>query len=262
MRPANFRDIQMYLIRRLTPYLILAVSLTGFELIFLLPNFLPYICFGILAIFVFIWHQFTRLKAVEQLNFILTPLLFFSSAILICLFLESNFLRQLIAAAVSLISYFYFANLYDYFYQTSRYQVNSLQLISEYVNLLAAFFFYTGFFSFRIFLNYPVSPLILGVVIISFLLIYASIWIHKVNFGQNLIYSGIGSLVLAQIFLAISFLPNSFYVNGMALAAIFYVYVNLALLYLTSHAHPRKIAKYIVISALSILLVYVTASWT
>lgn len=252
----------MFILKRVTPGLIALFIFSGWLLLFWRPQLIGYVAGGIFLIFLMLWINFTRPNLKGRLNFIFTPLLLLASSSAFILFIENSGVRLAVAAAVSALIFLYLEILFLFFYRPVRYQVNSLQLLTDYSNLLISFLGFSSLFSLRLFFNFSIAPLVLASIFWGFLLIFHTFWIHKNETGTNFLYGAVGGLIMAEAFWALSFLPVGYFVNGGVMAAVYYAYTNLCLSYLQGEHRPGNIVKFVIISSLSIIFVFVTASWT
>ncbi len=96
---------------------------------------------------------------------------------------------------------------------------------------------------------------------ITGVLFYQAIWINKITWLKSWSYILINSLVIAEFFLVISFLPTSFYVNGIILATVYYFILGLSRSYLLDKFEKKIIKKYIAVVLIVLIIVLGTARW-
>lgn len=252
----------MYLFKRLIPLLTFFLFIGGLELADLWPLQYLYVAGGILVIYALLMLFFLRPGIRSKINLILTPTLLLAGTLICFSFIGQLVFKQILIFLSAFLAAFYLENLYTFLYRTSLYQVSSLGRLTEYINLLTAFLLFSSLYSFKIFMNWPIYPLILTALIVNFILVFEILRINKIILGHCVLYAAIGSLILSEALWVISFLPNGFYVGGLAVTIFYYAFVNLALQYLQNKWNGRAHLKYVLISVLSLILIYVTATWS
>jgi hypothetical protein len=167
--------------------------------------------------------------------------------------------------------------------------------ISSYGNFLIYFFIGASLYGWLSFLNSPLWPLMLVVILVSIIVIYEVLWenkinpaptslrsrhlvftpsetptLHKgvlghsgggVNFREALIFIIIGSLILLEMAWSISFLPLNFNIIGLILAICYYMTVGFIKYYLFDNLNKKIVKSYLLIGFGSIFILFLTARW-
>jgi len=68
-------------------------------------------------------------------------------------------------------------------------------------------------------------------------------------------------LIISEIFLTVSFLPSSIYVNGMLVTISYYMLSGLARNWLIGIKDKRVVKRYVVTSLSLLVLILLTAKW-
>lgn len=252
------------MINRLLPILTPALIFAGLELFFLKPHFIYFIVlFLILALGGATWKIIGKgLVNIEaRWLYLLTPLSFLTSSVFFLIFLERPWARHLLALSVAAFCGIFLENIFVYIYQHAKYQINSLENVSNYLNLASMFLFNSSFFGFSVFLNIALWKLSLISFAITFILTFQTIWINKINVRAALLHIFVICLILFELFWTVSFLPTAFYVNGLIIAISFYLMNNLMRLHLLDKLNKKVIRRYFILCGLVIFFVLLTAQW-
>ncbi|MFZ5364963.1 MAG: hypothetical protein ACOZBH_02050 [Patescibacteria group bacterium] len=177
------------------------------------------------------------------------------------MFLERSWARHLLALSLSFFCGVFLENIFIYIYQHEKYQTNSLENVSNYLNLAAMFLFSSSLFGFSIFLNIALWQLSLISFVFTFALTFQTIWINKINIRSAPLHIFVICLILFELFWAVSFLPTAFYVNGLIIAISFYFINNLMRLHLLNSLNKKIIRRYLILCGLTIFFVLLTAQW-
>ncbi len=252
------------MLKRLTPLLAPALIFAGLEFFFLKPDYIYFVAaFLILVLGTATWQIIGRgLRDIKVGWFYpLTPLAFLASGTLYLLFIESILAKHILAAALAIFCGVFLENIFVYIYQHEKYQANSLENVSNYLNLASMFLFNSSLFGFSLFLNIALWKLSLIAFAFTFILTFQTIWINKINVKAAWLHIFVICLILFELFWAASFLPTSFYVNGLVIAISFYLMNNLTRLHLLGNLNRKIIRRYFILCGLIIFFVLLTAQW-
>ncbi|MFH0927995.1 MAG: hypothetical protein V1821_00820 [bacterium] len=189
------------------------------------------------------------------------PLLFLSSIIFLSLLLESYPLRFLLAVLGGLANAVYFTYLFFFLYVPSRYEPHALERMSRYLVLFTIFGWSSGLFSLRIFLSLPVWLLALIFLVIIWLLLTQVFWISKLTTRKILTLSTLSAIILTELFIALIYLPASFYVNGAILTVVAYWLLDLLTLPASATPKTKQARQAGFVAALLVLIVILSAPW-
>ena len=254
----------MEITNRLIPIIAPALILAGLELFFLKPQFVYFIfIFLVLVIIGATWKIIGKsLVNIEaRWLYLLTPLSFLTSGVFFLMFLERPWARHLLALSLAIFCGVFLENIFVYIYEHAKYQINSLENVSNYLNLASMFLFNSSLFGFSVFLNIALWKLSLISFVITFALTFQTIWINKINIRAAPIQISVICLVLFELFWAVSFLPTAFYVNGLIIAISFYLMNNLMRLHLLDSLNKKVIRRYFILCSLIIFFILLTAQW-
>lgn len=216
----------------------------------------------ILLIFFTVW-QLSRLSQVDSRwwNYLILPALASCAVLAYSVFLSSKFIIQLSFVFNAVFLYLYLRHVYYYLLHPVAYQVFSLENLSAYTNWLAFFLTAAAVYGAQSFLNSPISLLMLIMLAAAVLLVYQIIWANKIELKAGLPYILISSLILVELFWAISFLPFNYNISGLGLAICYYVVIGLVKNHLLDKLDTSKVRMYLILGAVSLFLIMFTARW-
>jgi len=251
-------------LNRLIPIIVPLIIFACLELFFLKPLWIYFICLFLITIlggatWKIIGKGLITISA--RWFYLITPISFLTSGILFSLFLEQQWAKHFLALTISILTAVFLENIFIYIYQHEKYQKNSLENISNYLNLTSIFLFNSSLFGFLIFLNLPLWQISLISLVIFFILTVQTIWVNKIKLEAAWLHILIICLILIEIFWATSFLPTAFYVNGLIVANAFYFINNLFRLHLANAMNKKVIKRYALLCGLIIILTLITAQW-
>jgi hypothetical protein len=252
------------MINRLIPIITPLLIFSALELFFFKPQFIYFIfIFLILLIGGATWKIIGKglVNVSVRWLYLLTPFAFLISGILFLMFLEQPWEKHLLALSLAFFCGVFLENIFVYIYQHAKYQVNSLENISNYLNLTSMFLFNSSLFGFSVFLNVALWQLSLISFIFTFTLTFQTVWINRINIRAAPLQISVICLILFELFWAVSFLPTAFYVNGLIIAISFYLMNNLMRLHLLNSLNKKVIRRYFVLCSLIIFFILLTAQW-
>lgn len=253
------------MLNRLIPIFMPFLIFFGFEIFFLKPSIIYFVVpFLGVALAAATWKILGKklLTALARWLYLLTPISFLSGGVLFVLFLERPWAKHLLAAAIALFLGIFLKNIFIYIYEHDKYQPNSLENISNYLNLASIFLFNSSLFGFFFFLNTPLYKLALISLAVFFVLTLQTIWVNKIKIKSAWLHIATICLILFELFWTIAFLPTAFYVNGLILATSFYLMNNLMRLHLLGNLNKKIIRRYFFLCGLVIILILATAEWS
>jgi hypothetical protein len=197
----------------------------------------------------------------EFVGFLLPSLLLIFGSFTFIIFLPAGLLRHLVVLLVSFLSFLFFRSIFLYFFRPEEYQTQSLENISLYLSLLSFYFFSTGLLGLVVFADFLLWQALLALLLVSFLLTWQIFWFQRFETKVGWLYIFILCLVMAEFFWAINFLPLNFYVGGLLLTVVYYLFLSLSRRQLTGTLEKRLIWHYLLLSLAIIAIVLVTAEW-
>ncbi|MDP2708900.1 MAG: hypothetical protein Q8O93_02515 [bacterium] len=250
-------------LNRLLPLLIPLIVLALDELYFFYPKliFIAAALIG-LALFYAVW----QLGATSQVdrewwNYLILPAITSVGVVAYSVFLSSKTVIQLLFIFNLAFLYLYLRYIYYYLLWPVDYQAFSMENLSSYVSWFSFFLAASVIYGLQSFLNLPVLGLILVLLAVMILIIYQIFWVNKIDWRAGLPYILVSCLILIELAWSISFLPFNYNISGLALAICFYAAVGLTKNHLLDKLDAKKVKMYLILSAVSIILVLTTARW-
>lgn len=254
----------MIILRRLLPIAATLALLGVLELIFAQQNLFWYLIPLVVLLTVFPVSLLLNWKfqSAAFWQLLITPSALIGSCLFLLLFLNEPILSHALMILACGLFAWYTENVFVFHYRTQEYQPYALEHISLYINLLSVFFFFSSLYAARIFLSIPLIYLIAIGTFVSALFSLQLVLGSKISWhrGGPLLF-GL-TLVMLELFLAVSILPTTFFVAGLLMAIPYYLMMNL-----TRHAFRDSLSRKIIlrngiIGALSFAVTLLAAPWT
>ncbi len=194
-------------------------------------------------------------------HFLILPTMFSLSSWVFSIFIVEPMIFHIVVVLSALLLYALIHQYYLYFYIPFKYQPYSLESMSLYISLIAAFFLFAAGFGGLILLQLNVWLLALVLVVTMGLIAYQYFWINKFNVQKNWLFVVIIVLVLAELFVAVSYLPTGYYVNSFILTVSLYLMLGFSKHYLSETLNRKRVLTFFVVSGLCLLAVLISARW-
>ncbi len=253
----------MFIVRRLLTYLNPLVFWGGVELLRFYPRWWwAVLLFGVLLLLVTIWDFSKREWNKRLLFFLLSPFILFISSFVFVLFAENILLIRLVCAITAILLFLTIDQTLNYFYFSTKYQPYTLENLALFNNIISFFYFSSAIFSALIFLRIMLLLAVGLIYLVGFLLVFQIFWASKIEWSKSKIFCFIVPLMLTEIFIALTYLPLSFYVNALLLSTAFYFFVGLSRLFAQGNLNKRSVIIYSTIATISNILILITAQWS
>lgn len=191
---------------------------------------------------------------------LLTPMLFVISQFIFVVFLQGNILKHGIALTNIFLGVF-LENVYLRYYKPEKYAAYSMGNILGFLNIVIFYLFTASVFGYILYLEFPIWA---GTALIVFVTSLASFQVHTlqgISLQQSWPYTVIITLLVAEFFWTINFLPSSIYVNAFILTIMYYAMMGISKNHLLGILHRGIIARYLMISVISLAFVLISAKW-
>lgn len=252
------------LLNKLIAYLGFLSTLLFFELIVIMPGLwfiLPVL--AALIIFLLILKLFNwQFRQKEFYIFLSTTLILIISTFLFVFFMDSPSIRLATIIIISILIGFYLNNIFLFLYSPQSYPPYSLENITTYFNMVSFFFLMSSFFSLAILLGISILLLLIPTFVITVVLTLLTQMVNKVDLAKTRFFLSILSLTMVELFWAIHYLPTNFFINGVVLTIIYYMFMVLGLDYLTGKIEKTVVKRTLLIGCFMIILILVFAQWT
>lgn len=195
----------------------------------------------------------------EFLHYIFNPVIFVWSAVLLLLFFENFYFRHFFVLGIGIYLFFYFENLFYFLISGNEESAHGFWRITNLMNVVSVFFLAAGLYGVKTFVQLPIW--LVSVVFSAFVgaLIYGAFGVIKPAPKEIIWDILIVSLIVAEFFVVLNFLPIGFYAGGAILGIIYYMIAGVLINFLKKGAVPYK--RYLIIGGTLLLLVILTAKW-
>lgn len=193
--------------------------------------------------------------------FLTIPMFFLLSASLYFLFIEEIWLMWAVAMIATVGTWLFSENLYAFYHAPKKYQPYSLEYLSLALGVLAIFFFSAAAYGSQLFLQLQVWMPALAIFLFGSALIVAIFWVSKIDHSLSIRYGIMGALILTELYVVLSFLPVSYLVSAVTLSAMLYSFIGIARAELLDKLTKPVLRRYILLGSVSLLAIFLTATW-
>ena len=194
-------------------------------------------------------------------HFLILPILFGAASFIFVLFLVSPLAFYGVSALSALVLYFLLKQYFIYFNLPFKYQPYSLESLTFYICLLLFYFLFSSSFAGLILLKLNIFFIVAAFCPMAGLVIYQFFWIHKLSIKQSWIFVLVLPLVLLELFVAVSYLPTNYYVNGFFLTIACYLMLGLSRASLNKTLNKNQLISYLVVASVLSLATFLSAQW-
>lgn len=253
----------MKFLNKIIPWSTSLIILIFLEMILSSPQRIYYLGFmGLAVILLAVWQLANRrLKNKQFWLILLTPILLYIFGLIFVSFLAGSFLKHFFSFGLAAGLWIFLKDVFLRFHSKSKYQIHSLENISTHLGLITVFAASSSLFSLSIFLGLPVWLIFVIFSLLAFLLNYQLILVSNSKVQTGWPYIVVITIVLAEIFLAVSYLPTSVYVNGLIVTVSYYLMNGLARNWLLGIKTKQVVQRYLLISMITVIIILLTAKW-
>ncbi|MFA6098563.1 MAG: hypothetical protein WCV50_02215 [Patescibacteria group bacterium] len=194
-------------------------------------------------------------------NFLSTPLFLVAGSQVFFTLIDSIVIQQVFIFLIGILFFLVLKNLFKFLNQDKSYQPYALENLYGYINMVILFLFYASFFGLSLFMNWPSWLFSIVVFVISGFLYMRTLWSYKIEWRKSKFFILLVGVLMSESYFVFSFLPTSFLFNGLFLAIIYYLVMNLSRDFLRNNLNKQNIRTYIIISATLGVFLLATAKW-
>lgn len=254
-----------FIIRRFIPlftsFLIFIFILSA---VFLFPFQWSFLLFLSLAIFLSLLLTLFLIKEDLKNFWFLLIILFLLeiSAVLFLIFVQNQIFKIIFILFLAFFVWIFLESIFRFFYRPRVYTPYSLENISWVLSFLIVFWSYASFFALKTFFHLSLPLLLSLIFFLNFLVIYFIFRLAKISLEKkNFVYYFFPNLIVLELFYAFLFLPTTFYINGLILAILFFLMINLLKENLSAILTEKTIKKYLTIASPLLILTIILAKW-
>ena len=210
-----------------------------------------------------VWIAFTvftkKMLKWSLVNYAFTPILLWTGTLSIILFTPKGFYQIAFIALTTFLS-FIWATTLTYNVTMSDAFVFRGNLLS-YINTFIIFFISSSLYAYFIFISFHSLAVFLAFPVITFILI------SHILRASHLLWKDIrphlftSTLIITEAFIAVVFIPTTFWVKGFLITVIFYIVAGIARCSLTSILTLKIIKRYLIWGSLIIFGILISAPW-
>lgn len=254
----------MLILQRITVYLLTILSAFMYFVLWSRPEALLGLLVFSLFIFIVLLARLLKfeVKSLPFWIFFSLPLMLLLASFLLFFFTESPVTIFIGGLFITGLIWVFLESLYTFYYFPANYQPYSLEYLALSMYVVMTFALCSGSYALLLFIQ--VLPVWLPVIILFAFFVFSIVcmfWVSKVHIESSLIYGLVGALALTQLFLAISFLPTSFMVNGAVLAIFFYMFLGISRAHILERLSKVVLRRYLLSGILGIILLLITTKW-
>ncbi|MFZ4648056.1 MAG: hypothetical protein ACOYMB_00270 [Patescibacteria group bacterium] len=223
-----------------------------FLVLILIPGMIAFWCFSLLK------KKKTNIN--QWWKYSLLPVIFHLSSILYFSITPNLFVGQLVLLFNTWFQFNYLKNIY-YLLASSEIKEEQLKNISFFGGVAVIFFSASAAYGLRVFLGYPIIPILLGLLVFLSAAWYQIFIFSNLSIKKNLDFFLIALLILSQFATVLFFLPFNYQLLGMIMTITFYFVVGVGRFYLQGEIPEKRLRYYLLFSTLAVFLLVLTARW-
>ncbi len=241
----------------LTPLFILGL----YELFYLKPELIYiWLLLSNLAL-LFTIRSFSKFWNVSNWwDYCILPVFFVSSLAIYVSLLISKTTIQFLFFINFVFIFYYLKNAYFYFAKKEKGKA-LMQNFSALGSFLVVFFVSASIFGLHLFLNVSLWLSIFIYTVIILMLVYSVFITNQIKIRQNIYFIFLITLIMAEIFYVISFLPFSYKILGLTVAICYYISIGILKFHLKNSLTQKAVKLYLTAGIASILVLFLSAQW-
>ncbi|MBT4722572.1 hypothetical protein HN958_03920 [Candidatus Falkowbacteria bacterium] len=196
------------------------------------------------------------------IQFVILPIAFCLASFLFLVFIVNGYIYNLVTIFSAFVLYYLLRQYYTYSYFPQKYQPYSLESLSSYIVIITSFFLFLSLFAFLALLNIDLFLLLLFLIIVLGLICYYYFWINKINLKKSAVFVFVIVLVISELFVAVSYLPTGYFVNGFILAVVFTLMLQFSKAFLFTLITKKFVISHLSVASIILLIVMFTAQWS
>ncbi len=194
-------------------------------------------------------------------NFVLTPVLFLVASLGMIFFLEQPSVIMMIAGLAVALILLYAEYVFQYIHLPATYQPYSLEYLSLFLNLLTVFFLSAVGFGLILLVQISLGIVSLFALFCFVFVIYGTFWVSKAHESKIKPYTLGGSILMTELFIAISFLPTSYFTSAALMTVLFYLFIGLTRAHVLRTLSTPIIKHYLITSSVLLLAILLSSQW-
>jgi len=194
-------------------------------------------------------------------HFLIIPIVFSIGCFFTLALSVNDYLFHALVVISGVFLYALFRQYLLYLYFPQKYQPYSLESLYLYMLIFSVFFVFVGGFGAIILLQLNLWLILAIQLILIVPLLYVFFWINKVEIAKSWLFIFVISLLTLQLFVVVSYLPSSYYLNAFLLTMAIYIMIGLSKKFLKSELNKKAVISYLLVGGISLIAVLLTAQW-
>lgn len=234
---------------------LLALFLVQYSLVF----YLVFVSLAIASSFLFLLFLLGKEVRLFWPLLIFFPLVI-ASINFFLIFTKSQSVKIIFIFVASLFAYLFLTTVFRFLYEPRKYPPYSLENFSFSLSFIDGFLFFSIIFALITFFNLSLTKSLFFVFCLGLGLTIFVLWTIKLSVSKTHIF--IVSLILLELFYALTFLPTSFYINSLVLTTLFFLMINLVIKKSKEGILASGVVgKHIFFASLALILIMLVAQW-
>jgi len=239
------------------------VILFGLQVGIINPAFFGWAIGGTMLFnFIFVWLAARAKWNANFWNFLISPFLFLLAGFLFLGFSNNIIIREGIVLFLAVGSAAFTQQLIILTFHKYQYKNHSLSTISKILNTTTVFFWFSGMFSLHALIKMPFWMILGATTAVIYLLTYQFFIINKIKSTASLWFVPVITLTTAELFWAVSWLPNLADAKAALVTGVYYFLTGLSQHFLNATLNKKTYWRYGVAVTVLWLTILLTARWS
>lgn len=197
----------------------------------------------------------------SRLRFLPYLLISWFGGVSIFLFSENRSLLIGLSILLPVMIYLWLEVLYIYWQRTDSYQAYTLQRLANFLYVVALFLFVSGTTGLQVLVQIPMWITSIIVALVFAIMQFDLLQLHRQDWKESLIFAGLGSVLVHQLFIVLNLLPTHFYMYGLFVGLLFYVWIGIGTRFLRRQSYTQAQLSYVIIGSVGIVLLFISSLW-
>lgn len=263
----------MYLLRRFLPAILAIFTVCVFLLFVIQPRFVfiytntptrffyTVLSLVLMNLFLLVYTGYKVGMGQElgaRLRFLIFPFITWVSSLTIIAFYDVMWFGIGLTLLVSGALWVWFETLFLLWQMPEFYQPYSLQKLANYFYLFELFLFVSALMGLSILMQLPFWMILVSCTFFVWFIQYDLLKLQQRETKESLAFSLIGTLLAAQLFIALNFLPTQIFFDGIVMGLFFYTWLGIGLQVLQKQIDRQQQILFVSLSSIGIVIVFAT----
>ncbi len=246
------------------PFLIPLVYLINLRLLFTFPDNWYWLLAILLAInlvyFILLWLK-NKTKAKILISLYLYSVLFISAGMSLMIVMTNYLMINIFWILWPFLLLVLLYAILHFVYETLKTFFIDIKSIIAYVNIAVIFIVSAVLLNLNIFIAFPAWAAVLIFILVSLILNFPMLMLHESSLRKNLLYIVAITLIMAEIFIVMFYMPTGFYALGAFMAILYYLLLTFFLRALSGNLVRKDIIKHVSFASVLLIIILATSQW-